>query len=159
MIERWKGRVSFQCDTSCAKDLELAFKLVAYANELGSLTRTSVEADQAAVHTLLEAREDHIIARFRGLYAKANIVRTKWDLLFEWKGFAFTSIDNTLTKISNKQTTGSPTPFVRGIRKTLFAPLGEASIKALSSTHANPSTDASKAGDNCGSAGLKSHSV
>ena len=53
MIERLKGRPSFQTDTRRAKDLELAFKSVAYANELGSLTRTSVQADQAAVHTLL----------------------------------------------------------------------------------------------------------
>ena len=37
MIERLKGRPSFQTDTSRAKDLELAFKSVAYANELGSL--------------------------------------------------------------------------------------------------------------------------
>ena len=55
MIERSKGHPSFQPDTSCSNDLELAFKSVAYANEFGSLTRTSVHADQAAVHTLLEA--------------------------------------------------------------------------------------------------------
>ena len=85
MIERLKGRPSYTCDTSRAKDLELAFKSVACANELGSLTRTSVQADQAAVHTLLEALEDRIIARFRGLYAKANIVMTKRNPLIEWK--------------------------------------------------------------------------
>ena len=131
MIERLKGRPSFQTDTSRAKDLELAFKSVAYANELGRLTRTSVLADQAAVHTLLEALEDRIIARFRGLYAKANIVMTKRNPLFDWKYFSFTSIDNTLTKIAKKQTTGAPVPFDSDIRKTFFTPLVEASIKAL----------------------------
>ena len=131
MIERLKGRPSYTCDTSRAKDLELAFKSVAYANELGRLTRTSVQADQAAVHTLLEALEDRIIARFRGLYAKANIVMTKRNSLFEWKFFSFTSIDNTLTKIAKKQSTGAPVPFDSDIRKTFFTPLVEASIKAL----------------------------
>ena len=131
MIERLKGRPSFQTDTGRAKDLELAFKSVAYANEFGSLTRTSVHADQAAVHTLLEALEDRIVARFRGLYAKANIVMTKRNSLFEWKFFSFTSIDNTLTKIAKKQTTGAPVPFDSDIRKTFFTPLVEASIKAL----------------------------
>jgi hypothetical protein len=131
MIERLKGRPSYTCDTSRAKDLELAFKSVAYANELGRLTRTSVLADQAGVHTLLEALEDRIIARFRGLYAEANIVMTKRNSLFEWKFFSFTSIDNTLTKIAKKQTTGAPVPFDSDIRKTFFTPLVEASIKAL----------------------------
>jgi hypothetical protein len=132
MIERLKGRPSYTCDTSRAKDLELAFKSVAYANELGRLTRTSVQADQAAVHTLLEALEDRIIARFRGLYAEANIVMTKRNPLVDWKYFSFTSIDNILTKISKKQPTGAaPAPFDRDIRKTFFTPLVEASIKAL----------------------------
>ena len=102
MIERLKGRPSFQTDTSRAKDLELAFKSVAYANEFGSLTRTSVQADQAAVHTLLEALEDRINARFRGLYAKANIVMIKRNSLFEWKFISFTR-----ARIAKKQTTGS----------------------------------------------------
>jgi hypothetical protein len=131
MIERLKGRPSYTCDTSRAKDLELAFKSVAYANELGRLTRTSVLADQAGVHTLLEALEDRIIARFRGLYAEANIVMTKRNPLVDWKHFSFTSIDNTLTKIAKKQSTGAPVPFDSDIRKTFFTPLVEASIKAL----------------------------
>ena len=130
-IERLKGRPSFKTDTSRAKDLELAFKSVAYANELDSLTRTSVQAAQAAVHTLLEALEDRIIARFKGLYAKANTVMTKRNPLSEWKFFSLTSIDYTITKTSKKQTTGSPTPFDRDIRKTFFTPLVEASINAL----------------------------
>ena len=45
MTERLNDRPSFQCDTSHANDLELAFKSVAYANDLGSLTRTSVTLD------------------------------------------------------------------------------------------------------------------
>ena len=132
MIERLKGRPSYTCDTSRAKDLELAFKSVAYANEFGSLTRTSVQADQAAVHSLLEALEDCIIASFRGIYANANIVMSKRDHLFDWKYFSFTSMDNMLTKISKKQTTGAaPVPFDRDIHKTFFTPLVEACIKSL----------------------------
>ena len=131
MIERLKDCPSYTCDTGRAKDLELAFKSVANSNELGSLTRTSVQADQASVHTLLEALKDRIIARFRGLCAKANTVITKRNPLFEWKFFSFTSIDNTLTKIAKKQTAGAPVPFDSDIRKTFFTPLVEASINAL----------------------------
>ena len=131
MIERLKGRPSLQCDTNRDKDLELAFKSVAYAIELGSPKQTSVEADQAAVRTLLEALKDRIIARFGGLYAKANIVMTKRNPLFEWENSDFTSINNTLTKIPKKQITGSPTPLDCDIRKTFFTPLVEASTKAL----------------------------
>ena len=131
MIERLKGRPSFQTDSSRAKDLEQAYKSVAYANELGRLTRTSVEANQAEVHTLLETLEDRIIARFRGIYAKTNIVITKRNPLFEWKYFYFTTMENTLTKMSKKQTGSTAVPFDADIRKTFFTPLVEASIKAL----------------------------
>ena len=132
MIERLKGRLSYQCDSSRAKDLEQAFKSVAYANELGRLTRTSVEANQAAVHTLLEALEDRIIARFRGIYAKANIALTSRNPLSKWTYFSFTTMDNILTKISKQQKANSaPVPFDADIRKTFFTPLVEASIKAL----------------------------
>ena len=130
MIELLKGRSPLACDSTRAKELVLAFKSVAYANELGSLTRTSVEADQAAVHTLLDALEDRIIARFRGLYAKAGIDISKRNPLFDWKSFEFTTIDNKLTKISKKQSTPG-TPFCSDIRKTFFTPLVEADIKAL----------------------------
>ena len=130
MIELLKGRPPFSCDSTRAKELVLAFKSVAYANELGSLTRTSVEADQAAVHTLLDALEDRIIARFRGLYAKEGIAMTKRNTLIGWKSFDFTTIDNKLTKIAKKQSTPG-TPFCSDIRNTFFNPMVEADIKAL----------------------------
>ena len=41
MTERLKGRPSFQTDISRARNLELTFKSVAYANELDRLTRTT----------------------------------------------------------------------------------------------------------------------
>ena len=130
MIEMLKGRVPLLSDSTRAKELVLAFKSVAYANELGSLTRTSVEADQAAVHTLLDALEDRIMARFRGLYAKQGVAMSKRNTLLVWKTFDFTTIDNKLAKISKKQSTPG-TPFCSDIRKTFFTPLVEADIKAL----------------------------
>ena len=131
MIERLKGRPSYTCDTSRAKDLELAFKSVAYANELGRLTRTNVLAHQAGVHTLLEVLEDRIIARFRGLYRKAGIVLLKQNPLFKWTAFEFTTLDNKLAKIGKKQPEGTQLPFEQDIRKTFFTPLVEADIQKL----------------------------
>ena len=131
MIERLKGRPSFQTDISRAKNLELAFKSVAYANELGRLTRTNVLAHQAEVHTLLEVLEDRIIARFRGLYKKAGIVLLKQNPLFKWTAFEFTTLDNKLAKIGKKQPEGTHLPFEQDIRKTFFTPLVEADIQKL----------------------------
>ena len=131
MIERLKGRPSFQTDISRAKNLELAFKSVAYANELGRLTRANVLAHQAGVHTLLEVLEDRIIARFRGLYRKAGIVLLKQNPLFKWTAFEFTTLDNKLAKIGKKQPEGTQLPFEQDIRKTFFTPLVEADIQKL----------------------------
>ena len=132
MIERLEGRLPWQCDISRANNLELASKSVAYADELNRLTRTSVLADQAAVHTLLlEALEDRIIARFRGLYANEGIEVSNRNPLLDWKSFEFTTIDNKLAKIAKKQTNGAPMPFNPDIRKEFSTLLVEAGIEAL----------------------------
>jgi hypothetical protein len=131
MIERLKGRPSFQTDISRAKQLELAFKSVAYANELGRLTRANVLAHQAGVHTLLEVLEDRIIARFRGLYTKAGIALPKANPLSKWTSFDFTTLDNKLARIGKKQAEGTHVPFVKDIRKTFFTSLVEADIQKL----------------------------